>query len=515
VISRRSARAFLLVAALFAVDGAVFAVAFWPESRDERRAPVVPLEIAGIRVPRDGRTPREVALALARRYLAEKVTITGRDFSLERTRQELGARVELARLERIVTEARTPGSPLLRAHAEEGGGALRLPMPAHLDDRAVTRALLQLKQDYDRRALDARIDLSTGKVLPEAYGRRLQLYETLEALDGAVRSGVRRIPVAREALAPRLFARQLHGVDVDSVIGFFETRFATDEEHRDRAYNLRVAAGKLNGHIILPGETFSFNAAVGERSEVQGFRTAKVIAAGELVDGLGGGTCQIASTLHAAAYFAGLDVVDRRPHSRPSWYIKMGLDATVVYPNIDLKLRNPFDVPVVLRFATTGGTARAEILGPQRDRSVTFVRHIDEVVPFTERVVEDATLPRGARILKQRGIDGYAIRRYRVLRRGAVAVRETATDTYPPTIQIWRVGTGAAASDPAALPENDPHPEYLADEFLWLTQGPEVRTPTGFIEVKRPGRTGVPRGTRGATAASGTGAATVATATPR
>ena len=101
------------------------------------------------------------------------------------------------------------------------------------------------------------------------------------------------------------------------------------------------------------------------------------------------------------------------------------------------------DLPVVLKFATGGGVARAEILGPRRDRTVTFVRHIDEVVPFTERTAEDPTLPRGARVLKQRGIDGYAIRRYRVIRQGAVAVRETATDRYPPTQQIWRVGTGA------------------------------------------------------------------------
>jgi vancomycin resistance protein YoaR len=504
------------VAGLFAADGAVFAVAFWPESHDAQAAPVVPFEIGGIRVTAPaGQAARDVALALARRYLSEKVTITGRGFSLERTRQELGARVELERLERLITEARTPGSSLLRTHAAEGGGTMKLPMPAHLDDRAVTRALLQLKQDYDRRPLDARIDLATGSVLPETYGRRLHLYDTLAKLDDAVRSGARRVPVARESLAPRLFAKQLHDVDVDSVIGFFETRFATDEEHRDRAFNLRVAAKKLDGHIILPGERFSFNAAVGERSEVQGFRTAKVIAAGELVDGLGGGTCQIASTLHAAAYFAGLEIIDRRPHSRPSWYIKMGLDATVVYPNIDLVLRNPFDVPIVLRFDTSRGIARAEILGPRRDRSVTFVRHIDEVAPFPERTVDDPTLPRGARVLKQRGIDGYTIRRYRVIRRGAVAVRETATDEYPPTAQIWRVGTGTMPLDPATLPEADPHPEYLADEFLWLTQGPEVRTPTGFVEVKRPGRTGVPRGPRGATASSIPGTSTVATATPR
>jgi hypothetical protein len=184
----------------------------------------------------------------------------------------------------------------------------------------------------------------------------------------------------------------------------------------------------------------------------------------------------------------------------------MGLDATVVYPNIDLKIRNGFGVPVVLKFTTGGGVARAEVLGPRRDRTVTFIRHIDEVVPFTERSVDDATLPRGARILRQRGIDGYAIRRYRVIRQGARAIRETGSDRYPATQQIWRVGTGAMPLVPAELPPDDPHPEYIADQYLSLTQGPEVHTPTGLIEVKQPGRTGVPRsGARGATAATSAG----------
>ncbi|MBI2898117.1 MAG: VanW family protein [Deltaproteobacteria bacterium] len=494
-MSRPRARITLAVAGLFALDGAILAYAFWPEPAPPPGARPPAVRLAGARVG------RETALDLARRYLATEISIEGRDFRLVRTREAFGARVDLPRLERLLAEARDPRSTLVRFHVSAGRSELQLPMPATLDDRAVARVLLQMKQDYDRQPLDARIDPETRAVLSEVWGRRLDLYETLERLGQAMRTGEPRVALAREALAPRLASKDLHGVDVGHVIGFFETRYATDEEHQDRAFNLAVAARKLDGHIVMPGETFSFNAAVGERSEVQGFRTAKVIAQGELVDGLGGGTCQIASTLHAAAFFAGLDVAGRRPHSRPSYYIKMGLDATVVYPNIDLQLRNPFPDPVVLHFIVGRGTARAEILGKARQRTVTFVRHIDEVVPFTERDVEDPTLPRGARVLKQRGIDGYTVRRYRVIRVGALAWREQGIDRYPPTTQIWRVGAASSPLAPAALPADDPHPEYLADEYLWLTQGPDVRGPSGFVEVKRPGRTGLPRGDR-ATSAS-------------
>ena len=115
--------------------------------------------------------------------------------------------------------------------------------------------------------------------------------------------------------------------------------------------------------MILPGETFDFNDVVGPRDEANGYKVAPVIAQGELVDGIGGGTCQIAGTLHGAAFFAGLDIVERHPHTRPSFYIKMGLDATVVYPTITLRLRNSFDHPVVLHETVRDGLVRAEVLG--------------------------------------------------------------------------------------------------------------------------------------------------------
>jgi len=123
---------------------------------------------------------------------------------------------------------------------------------------------------------------------------------------------------------------------------------------------------------------------VGPRDEAHGYKVAPVIAQGELVDGIGGGTCQISGTLHGAAFFAGLDIVKRRPHSRPSSYIKLGMDAAVAYPTINFVMKNPFDFPVVLHETVKKGVVRAEILGPKRRRTVTFFRRIDEVVPFEE-----------------------------------------------------------------------------------------------------------------------------------
>ena len=129
-------------------------------------------------------------------------------------------------------------------------------------------------------------------------------------------------------------AAQLRDVDMSAVIGWFRTNYNANEDHRDRTYNLHLAAEKINGHVWMPGAVFDFNQVVGDRSEANGFRMATVISAGELIDGVGGGTCQITGTLHASVFFAGLEVLNRTPHTRPSAYIQMGLDAAVAYPTI-------------------------------------------------------------------------------------------------------------------------------------------------------------------------------------
>jgi hypothetical protein len=310
----------------------------------------------------------------------------------------------------------------------------------------------------------------------------MNVYATLARLDAVIlgRKGDS-VDLVIDAVPPSRTASAIGEVQVSDVIGWFETKYARDLKHEARTFNLKLAASKLDGHVVMPGEVFDFNEVVGPRSEANGYKIAPVIAQGELVDGIGGGTCQIAGSLHGAAFFAGLDIVERKPHTRPSFYIKMGMDAAVSYPAITLKLRNPFPYPVVLHETVQNGVVRAEILGPKRTRDVTFVRKISDVTRFEEREVPDPKIPKGERVLSQRGIPGFKITRYRLLRDGSFAVRERTQDAYPSTTQIWKVGTGDP--DPKFEAHDDEHPEYVADEYLAISQGPHIVSPrTGQAE---------------------------------
>src|SRR5205823_9493528 len=141
------------------------------------------------------------------------------------------------------------------------------------------------------------------------------------ALEAAARTGdAAPIEIAAVETPAHIRQADLGGIDISTVLGAWETHYSAQATDSDRTYNLKVGADHLNGHILKPHELFSFNEVVGDRTEKEGYRVAPVIQGGELIDGLAGGMCQIASTLHAASFFAGLEIVSSTPHSRPSAY---------------------------------------------------------------------------------------------------------------------------------------------------------------------------------------------------
>lgn len=462
--------------------------------------PSVPLRIAG-EVLEPGEDTVGDALDRVRRHARGDLVLVlpdGKEHAIPRP--ELGVEIDRVRLSRLLEQAQKPGGAVQRAYAK-GPLALNhepldLPLPLQLDtDRAIDR-LMALKVDLDKPSSNAFVDLEKRKLVPEQIGHRLDVYGTLARIDAALREGRARVEAAFEKTVPKIVAADLGNVEFDHVLGWFETRYNRAKRYEDRTYNLRLAASKLDGAVVLPGEEFDFNEVVGPRDEASGYRVAPVIAQGELVDGLGGGTCQVSGTLHGAAFFAGLEIVERYPHSRPSFYIKLGLDATVVYPTINYRFRNPFDFPIVLHETVKNGKVRAEILGPKRVHTVTYFRRIDDIIPFEEVERETDKLPEGKRIVSQRGIPGFTTTSSRLRRNGAYGVREKWTDRYPPTTQIIEVGTGPKNMRPKKSKDN--HPEYTVAEYLVVTQGPNVRTPGvkgpepagGVREKREPGRTG-------------------------
>jgi vancomycin resistance protein YoaR len=440
-------------------------------------------------------TASKQALERARRYVAGKLLLELPDGQKrELYLGEIGAEIDKVRLANLVRQAKDRTSMLVRGfRATQKADPLTLPVPVSLNVAQAAQALGRLKDATDRLPSDARMDLEQRKLVPEVMGRLLDLDASLLAIEDALAAGRKTAKLVYLERKPRRVAAELGNVQLEEVLGFFETNYDRSERLQARSYNLRLAASKLDGTVLLPGEVFDFNDVVGPRDEANGYKVAKVIAEGELVDGIGGGTCQISGTLHGAAFFAGLSIVERYPHTRPSSYIKMGLDATVVYPTINFRLKNPFPFPVVLHETVKNGVVRAEILGPKRTRTVTLIRRIDSAIPYDEVERPDKTLPNGVRRLGQRGVAGFKLRRYRIVREGPHAVRERWDDTYPPTQQIVRVGTGDMPKD-SVRAEDDPHPEYLADELLVVTQGPDDSDESGRAgsqrESREPGRFG-------------------------
>jgi hypothetical protein len=147
---------------------------------------------------------------------------------------------------------------------------------------------------------------------------------------------------------------------VERLLGAYTSLFKTQEKDA-RVHNISLGAEKLDGSVLEPGQEWSFNATVGPRTKERGFQDAPTLLMGEVLPGLGGGMCQVSSTVHAVALKSGLDIVKRHPHSRPSSYIPRGLDAMVNYPEhcwegrqdsntcFDLVLRNPYDFPITIK----------------------------------------------------------------------------------------------------------------------------------------------------------------------
>ncbi|HEY3234009.1 MAG TPA: G5 domain-containing protein, partial [Polyangiaceae bacterium] len=169
----------------------------------------------------------------------------------------------------------------------------------------------------------------------------------------------------------------------------------------------------------------------------------------------------------------------------------------------NLKLKNTYPFPVVLHQTVQNGTVRAEILGPKRTRAVTLIRRIDTAIPYEQVERPDPSLPSGQRALAQRGIAGFKVHRYRIIRDGNHAVRERWNDIYPPTAQIIRVGTGTNALAKAGSVKDDAAPEYLADELLVMTQGDAPAVDPAAAPASREQREPGVYGTAGWTAKAG------------
>lgn len=229
-------------------------------------------------------------------------------------------------------------------------------------------------------------------------------------------------------------------------ISKFSTKY--DASNINRSTNLEIAARKINGKVLMPGEVFSFNTVVGKRTIEEGYKDAKIYADGGVVDGLAGGICQISSTLYNAVLFANLEIVERKNHSYPASYIQVGRDATVVYGTKDFQFRNSRSYPIKLEASVKNGVAEFIIYGVQEaeEYEIKILPVTTGTIPYGTNYVQDPSLAPGQQVVSQSGHLGYRVTTYIEKRlNGEVVSKDIlSNDTYSPMQTIIRVGPAPA-----------------------------------------------------------------------
>lgn len=168
-----------------------------------------------------------------------------------------------------------------------------------------------------------------------------------------------------KVLYPNVTTNMIGSEAFPDLLSSFSTKYSI--RATARTTNLKLAASKINGTVLMPGETFSYNKVVGARTIAAGYKEAPIYVSGEVVDGLGGGICQITSTLYNAVVYANLDIVERTNHQFVPSYVTASRDATVVYGSLDFKFKNNRNYPIKINCSVSGGIANFQIFGLKQD----------------------------------------------------------------------------------------------------------------------------------------------------
>lgn len=168
-----------------------------------------------------------------------------------------------------------------------------------------------------------------------------------------------------KVLYPNVTTNMIGSEAFPDLLSSFSTKYSV--RATARTTNLKLAASKINGTVLMPGETFSYNKVVGARTIAAGYKEAPIYVSGEVVDGLGGGICQITSTLYNAVVYANLDIVERTNHQFVPSYVTASRDATVVYGSLDFKFKNNRNYPIKINCSVSDGIANFQIFGLKQD----------------------------------------------------------------------------------------------------------------------------------------------------
>lgn len=383
------------------------------------------------------------AKAVEGKYSIDKLELAHGDKTYEITPQELGFKIDT---EKAVGKAYIYGRESVMEYvASLTGKSLHIKLNSEYSPELVASVVENISKDIDYSPKDATIRISGGKtsLTRESDGLEVEKEKLAGMIESVLRyeSAEKSMQIPTNVLSAKIKYDQIKGIS--TVLAAHSTKY--NASNAERSENLRVASSSVSGNLVMPGDVFSLNAATGKRSIQNGYKMAPIIVKGQIEDGLGGGVCQVSTTLYNAVIRTGLDIVERRNHSIPSSYADMGLDATVSYGSIDFKFKNTLNNPVYINIAPSGGTITAQIYGyPEDKRTVKIETQLLEKIERGVETKYDSKLAEGKQRIEDSGRDGFKVKAYRTFMDGSGKKQQLSSDYYPPAKKVIVIGTKKA-----------------------------------------------------------------------
>ena len=279
----------------------------------------------------------------------------------------------------------------------------------------------QIHNEIYKEVQDAYLTRNPITIHPEVEGIDFDIEEAKKILE----EDKEKYEIPLKITKPSITTIDLGSEAFPNKLSTYTTRYDGGDENRST--NLEIACEKINEKIILPGETFSYNKTLGARTTSAGYKTAKVYENGAVVDGIGGGICQISSTLYNAVLKSNLEIVERRNHQFITSYVPEGRDATVAYGVTDFKFKNN----------------RKYAIKIDTEYQITFDSKTISTIPYTIKYIDDNTLPAGTEEIKQKGANGSVTETYIIKSQNGKVVSNTllSKDTYSAMPRIILRGT--------------------------------------------------------------------------
>lgn len=312
-------------------------------------------------------------------------------------------------------------------------------------------------EKYCTEAQDAVYDELTHAIQPSEPGFGFDLEDAYQKLATAAAGSQVIIPL--EELEPEVDEETLEKEMFGTAL------FAASSEYVNnpsRTENLRLACEAIDGTILNPGEVFSFNGVVGERTAEKGYQAATVYNGGQSVQELGGGVCQVASTIYYATLHLDLEQVHREPHQYAVTYVPYGMDATVYWGSIDYQFKNTLSHPLKIEANTDNGHVNITLLGiRENDNTVEMTYTILETYPWQEVEELDETKPVGYREVEITPYTGYKVVTYKTIKDAdgnEISRNQEAVSVYSKRDQKVIVGPEEDPFEPDPWPDDNEDP---------------------------------------------------------